>query len=65
MEDLESQLQQGKDARLKLIVSDGAFSMDGKIAPLKQLLYLFIPRPVCKLGMSLVPMIVFSRQIIM
>ena len=37
MEDLESQLQQGKDARLKLVVSDGAFSMDGKIAPLKQI----------------------------
>jgi len=35
MEDLESQLQQGKDTRLRLIVSDGAFSMDGKIAPLK------------------------------
>ena len=35
MEDLESQLQQAKDARVKLIVSDGAFSMDGKIAPLK------------------------------
>ena len=37
MEDLESHLQQGKDARLKLTVSDGAFSMDGKIAPLKQI----------------------------
>ena len=35
MEDLEFQLQQAKNARIKLIVSDGAFSMDGKITPLK------------------------------
>ena len=42
MEDLESQLQQGKDARLRLIISDGAFSMDGKIAPLKWATSLFV-----------------------
>jgi len=41
MEDLESQLQEAKNARIKLIVSDGAFSMDGKITPLK---------PMCELA---------------
>ena len=35
MVQLESQLKEASDARMKLIVSDGVFSMDGEIAPLK------------------------------
>ena len=35
MKELESQLQEAKEARIKLIVSDGVFSMDGSIAPLR------------------------------
>ena len=35
MEELESQLIEAKDARIKLIASDGVFSMDGSITPLK------------------------------
>ena len=34
MEDLENQLA-SSSARVKMIVSDGVFSMDGDIAPLK------------------------------
>jgi len=34
MEDLEEQLKSAKDARYKLIVTDGVFSMDGSIADL-------------------------------
>ena len=33
--ELESHLKEAKDARIKVIVSDGVFSMDGSIAPLK------------------------------
>ena len=33
-EELQSQLQEMKYAPIKLIVSDGVFSMDGSIAPL-------------------------------
>lgn len=40
MEDLENQLQQAKDCRFKLIVSDGVFSMDGNIAPLDKIIAL-------------------------
>jgi glycine C-acetyltransferase len=34
MADLEDQLKQAKDARTRLIATDGVFSMDGAIAPL-------------------------------
>jgi glycine C-acetyltransferase len=34
MADLEDQLRQAKDARTRLIATDGVFSMDGDIAPL-------------------------------
>ena len=34
MEDLEKQLRDGADARFRLIVTDGVFSMDGYLAPL-------------------------------
>lgn len=37
MADLEKQLQAASDARFRIIVTDGAFSMDGAIAPLDQL----------------------------
>ncbi|WP_203256786.1 glycine C-acetyltransferase [Hyunsoonleella ulvae] len=37
MEDLELQLQAASSARRKIIVSDGSFSMDGKIAPLDKI----------------------------
>jgi len=35
MEDLKAQLEAAKDARVKLIATDGVFSMDGSIANLK------------------------------
>jgi glycine C-acetyltransferase len=37
MNDLEKQLEAAKSARVKLIVTDGAFSMDGDIAPLNKI----------------------------
>ncbi|NQT77640.1 MAG: glycine C-acetyltransferase [Bacteroidetes bacterium] len=37
MEDLEAKLIEAKDARFKLIVTDGAFSMDGNVAPLDKI----------------------------
>ncbi|MEY9848828.1 glycine C-acetyltransferase [Streptacidiphilus sp. BW17] len=37
MADLEQQLKEASDARRKLIVTDGVFSMDGYIAPLKEI----------------------------
>jgi glycine C-acetyltransferase len=37
MADLEKQLEAAKDARYRLIATDGVFSMDGYIAPLKHI----------------------------
>lgn len=35
MEELEQKLKEYSSCRLKLIVSDGVFSMDGNLAPLR------------------------------
>ncbi|SFX33907.1 glycine C-acetyltransferase [Thermoactinomyces sp. DSM 45891] len=40
MEDLEKALQETQSARMRLIVTDGVFSMDGNIAPLPQIVEL-------------------------
>ena len=40
MADLEQKLIAAKDARVRLIVTDGAFSMDGDVAPLKEIVAL-------------------------
>jgi len=40
MKDLEKQLQDASSSRLKVIVTDGVFSMDGDIAPLPQIVEL-------------------------
>jgi glycine C-acetyltransferase len=40
MDDLEAQLRAAKDARFRLIASDGCFSMDGTIADLKPIVEL-------------------------
>jgi glycine C-acetyltransferase len=37
MQDLEKQLQDSADARFRLIVTDGVFSMDGYLAPLPEI----------------------------
>ncbi|MDP3970391.1 MAG: glycine C-acetyltransferase [bacterium] len=37
MSDLEQQLQDTQDKRLRCIVTDGVFSMDGDVAPLKEI----------------------------
>ena len=40
MGDLEKQLKENQGARRRLVVTDGVFSMDGDIAPLKDILFL-------------------------
>jgi glycine C-acetyltransferase len=40
MNDLEQQLKSASDARFRIIVTDGVFSMDGHIAPLKEIVEL-------------------------
>jgi glycine C-acetyltransferase len=37
MDDLEKRLQESKDKRLKMIATDGVFSMDGDIAPVDKI----------------------------
>jgi glycine C-acetyltransferase len=37
MDDLERQLQDSADARFRMVVTDGVFSMDGYMAPLKEI----------------------------
>ncbi len=40
MNDLELQLQNSQDARFRIVVTDGVFSMDGNVAPLDQIVAL-------------------------
>ncbi|XP_012223074.1 2-amino-3-ketobutyrate coenzyme A ligase, mitochondrial [Linepithema humile] len=40
MTDLENKLQESKSARLRLIATDGVFSMDGTVAPLSKIIEL-------------------------
>jgi len=40
LEDLEKNLKEAEGSRLKLIVTDGVFSMDGDIAPLPDIVRL-------------------------
>ena len=38
--DLEEKLMEAKNAKVKLIATDGVFSMDGNVAPLPEILEL-------------------------
>ncbi len=40
MGDLEKQLQEAKDARFRIVATDGVFSMDGNVAPLDEIVRL-------------------------
>lgn len=40
MTDLESKLKESSTARLRLIATDGVFSMDGTVAPLSDIINL-------------------------
>jgi glycine C-acetyltransferase len=40
MTDLEDKLQEAKSARLRLIATDGIFSMDGTVTPLSKIIEL-------------------------
>lgn len=40
MEDLERKLQESSSSRLRIIATDGVFSMDGTIAPLPKIIEL-------------------------
>lgn len=40
LKDLEAKLKEAKNARMRLIVTDGVFSMDGNVAPLPEILAL-------------------------
>lgn len=40
MTDLENKLQESASSRLRLIATDGVFSMDGTVAPLPKILEL-------------------------
>jgi glycine C-acetyltransferase len=40
MDDLEARLKESADSRMRVIVTDGVFSMDGDIAPLPRIVEL-------------------------
>src|SRR5665647_2447575 len=40
MTDLEAQLQKSQDARFRIVVTDGVFSMDGNVAPMDEIVRL-------------------------
>ena len=37
LKDLEEKLKESQNSRMRLIVTDGVFSMDGNVAPLKEI----------------------------